>query len=79
MQDVDKVEIAGRIISYRSHYSLEGTNEAFMVDGVLMVSPSIAKLLSKEKGAELIKLATYLPVVELTTDQWAGWLKELDS
>ena len=79
MGKVEKVEIKGRIISYRSHYSLEGTNEAFKVDGVLMVSPSIAKLLAQEKGEELINLATNLPVVELTKDQWKGWLKAADS
>ena len=79
MGKVEKVQIECRIISYRSHYSLEGTNEAFKVDGVLMVSPPIAKLLAQEKGEELINLATNLPVVKLTQDQWKGWLKAADS
>ena len=73
---IEEVEIEGRIVSYQSHYSLEGTNKAFKVGGVLMVSASIAKLLGQEKGVELINLATNLPVVEWTNDQW---LEKADS
>ena len=79
MRKVEKVEIRNKIISYQSHYSLEGTNQAFKVGGVLMVSPAVARLLSEETGPELIKLATNLPVVKWTNQQWEEWLVVADS